>query len=118
MQMENIVSTVIPLLSGPSSAVIVLLLVLGTTYYLFAKKILPMFSELLTKRDADFETLMASHSADRAAWLISISKISEGIDELRASQDILSSDLDNVLHNVKVMREDVAKVLASSLSAV
>ena len=116
--MESIVSTVIPLLSGPASAVIVLLIVFGATYYIFAKQILPMFEKLLNKRDADFAVLMASHEADRAAWLISISKISEGIDELRASQDILSSDLDNVLHNVKVMREDVAKVLASNVSAV
>lgn len=116
--MEAIVTQILPLLSGPASAVIVLLLVFGATYWMFSKHILPMFEKLLNKRDADFSVLMSSHEADRAAWLISINKISEGIDELRASQDILSSDLDNVLHNVKVMREDVAKVLASSVSAV
>lgn len=114
--MEAIVTSIIPLLSGPSSAVLVLLMVLGTTYYLFAKKILPLFSELLTKRDADFSVLMASHTSDREAWLLAIESIGSGIDELRVSQGVLSSDMDNVLHNVKIMRADIATVLAKGTS--
>jgi hypothetical protein len=112
--MEAIATSVIPLLSGPSSAVLVLLMVLGTTYYLFAKKILPLFSELLSKRDADFAVLMSSHTSDREAWLLAIEKIGNGIDELRVSQEHLSADMDNVLNNVRVMRSDIATVLGKS----
>ena len=114
--MESIATSVIPLLSGPSSAVIVLLLVLGATYWMFSKQILPMFKLLLNKRDEELDKLMSEHSLDRAAWLVSINKISDGIDELRVSQGVLSNDMDNVLNNVKGMRADIAVVLANGTS--
>ena len=73
-----------------------------------------MFEKLLNKRDAELDKLMSEHRLDRDAWLLSIQRISDGIDTLNVSQGVLKQQMDDVASDIVILRKDIAQVLYKS----
>ena len=103
----EIVTQIIPLLSGPSSAVIVLLL----TYWVLVKRGLPIFEKLLTRRDSEFVMLLSAHEKDRAAFLKTMETIDKRLDSL-------SSEFKTMTKEVAVMNVTVTKLRKEVLKCV
>ena len=103
----EIVTQIIPLLSGPSSAVIVLLL----TYWVLVKRGLPIFEKLLSRRDSEFVMLLSAHEKDRAAFLKTMETIDKRLDSL-------SSEFKTMTKEVAVMNVTVTKLRKEVLKCV
>lgn len=98
------IQAIIPTLIGPGAAVVVLLLVLLGIGFILYKTIIPALVGSLKQHQKDLQTIMASHDADRSAYMQSIEKITDRLEQMgdaledlgeRTSRVEIMLDLDN-----------------------
>jgi len=103
MDWMTLVTTLVPVLAGPASAVIVCVGVLVFVGYLVIKHILPSVEKRFTESQDTVNSLMTEHKADRETFHAAIQVLTQG-------QATISNHLDDLIDEVKDIKDTVERI--------
>lgn len=104
MDWMSLVTTLIPVLAGPASAVLVCVGVLVFIGYLVIKHILPSVEKRFAESQNTVNSLMVEHKADRDTFHTAIQALTHG-------QTTITSKLDALVGEVKDLSESMENVV-------
>jgi len=100
MDITTLVVSILPYLTGPAAAVIVMALVLIAIWVTFDKKIVPILSAAISKHLEQFDDLLESHKADRDETI-------KAFQEITLQQVKHEMKIDNLTKDVSEIRFDI-----------
>jgi len=103
MEWMVLIETLIPAVAGPASAVIICVGVLVFIGYLVIKHVLPSIEKRFTESQANIDSLMTEHKADRETF-------HNAITALTAGQTSIATKMDNLIEEVKEIKDTVERI--------
>lgn len=112
-----LISTILPQLAGPASAIIICVGVIVFVGYLVTKHLIPSVEKRFTDSQSNIESLMEEHKADREVFKEAISTltigqatISQKMDKLSDNVDFLSDRIEDFNDKVKSLDNDISRI--------
>jgi hypothetical protein len=84
---------VLDLLNGPAAATVVMAVILATGYRLLVNVAIPRLDKMLKDCNDRMKELMREHAADRSMFVSSMTALTDRIDKMTASVDMLKVDV-------------------------
>lgn len=132
MDIPTLLTTLIPMLAGPTAAVVVCCGVLAFVGYLVIHHVIPSIEKRFTESQNIIDNLLIEHRADRDIFKEAISTLTVGQNAIQSKmQDLvedvdslsekvdnvseLNEKVDDVIHKLKNLDTDVSKIRSSHI---
>lgn len=93
--------SLLPFLSGPASAVIVLLLVGWAAWKIINEKLIPLAEKFVARHLTQIDNIIAAHDRDREVWAEGLRVLRSDIDEVRDDVADIRQRIDSVIPKPK-----------------
>lgn len=94
-------TSLLPYLSGPASAVLVLLLVGYAVWRLIDQKLIPLAERFVSRHLTQIDKLIEAHDKDREVWAEGLRVLRTDIDEVRDDVADIRQRIDSVIPKPK-----------------
>jgi len=101
-------AALLSMLTGPTSSLVILVIMLYGAWKMTTQTLLPKMSSWVDKHLSQVDDLLAQHTADREAWLVSMAECSKQQQEMQGTLQRVEREVGGIRTQLNTLSQDRA----------